>query len=86
MKGDLIMKCTVVGKQKMSFKNDKGEMINIAKLSVIHKFAISQNTETDGEHCSEVIIPFEFYDDISVNDKLLLDFDRQGKILDIEIL
>ena len=82
------MKCTVMGKKKVDFVNkDTGERIRSAKLAVYHKYPPNNEAVTaEGLQCSEVTIPFEYIDEIKIGESLLLDFDRNGKLLEMEIL
>lgn len=81
------MKCSVIGKKKMSFKNQSGEEVKVAKISVVHKFPVSDDiSQYEGQQCSEISVPFEYIDEIQVDDKLLLDFDKNGKLLEMEKL
>lgn len=82
------MKCNVIGKKKMSFKNQQnGELVNVAKISVIHKYPHSDDFCTyEGQQSSEISVPFEYIDEIQVGDNLLLDFDKNGKLLEMEKL
>ena len=82
------MKCNVVGKKKMVFTNQQtGEVIKVSKIDVLHKFPPSDDVSTyEGQQVSEVSVPFEYLDDIKVGDKLLLDFDKNGKLLEMETL
>ena len=82
------MKCTVMGKKKVDFVNkDTGERIRSAKLAVSHKYPPNNEAVTaEGLQCSEVTIPFEYIDEIKIGESLLLDFDRNGKLLEMEIL
>lgn len=82
------MKCLVVGKKKVSFTDPKTDkMINVASLSVIHNAPPSSDSTTyEGKMVSVVSIPFEYIDSVFVDDELLLDFDRNGKLLEMEKL
>lgn len=82
------MKCTVMGKKKMSFTNQQtGELIKVAKISVVYRYPASDDvSQYEGQQCSEISVPFEYIDEIQVNDKLLMDFDKNGKLLEMEKL
>lgn len=82
------MKCTVMGKRKVDFVNkETDEHIKSASVSVMHKYPPNNDSvQCEGEQCSEVTIPFECIDSINIGDKLLLDFDKKGKLLEMELL
>ena len=77
-----------MGKKIVDFvNNDTGERIQNAKVSVSHKYPPNNEAVTaEGLQCSEVTIPFEYVDEIKIGARLLLDFDRNGKLLEMEIL
>ena len=82
------MKCTVMGKKKVDFTNrETGERIRSAKLAVSYKYPPNNEAvTTEGLQCSEVSIPFEYIDEIEIGANLLLDFDKNGKLLEMEQL
>lgn len=82
------MKCHVVGKKEVKFTNkDTGELIHIGKISVIHKFPSDNQASTyEGQAVSEISIPVEHLENIGIDDNLLLDFDTNGKLLEMEQL
>ena len=53
----------------------------------MHKYPVSDDiSQYEGQQCSEISVPFEYIDEIQVDDKLLLDFDKNGKLLEMEKL
>lgn len=82
------MKCEVLGKKKSAWVDEStGEAKQSAHVFVAHRHpADNQATTFEGQGCSDVTIPFEYYDEIPVGGKVLLDFDTNKKLLEIEIL
>ncbi len=82
------MKCEVLGKKYVKFvEQETGELKEFAKVFVSHRLpADNQATTFEGQGCSEVSIPLEAYAEIPVGSKVLLDFDANKKLLEIEVL
>lgn len=82
------MKCEVLGKKYIKFTEEgTGEVKEFAKLFVSHRLpADNQATTFEGQGCSEVSVPLEAYSEIPVGSKVLLDFDANKKLLEIEVL
>lgn len=79
------MKCTVLGKKKVEFvEKETGELKQFAKVFVAHRVpADNQATTFEGRGCSVVSVPFEYYPQILVDSNIDLDFDTDGKLLEI---
>lgn len=79
------MKCVVLGKKKVEFtEKETGELKQFAKVFVSHRVpADNQATAYEGRGCSTVSIPFEYYPQILVDSNIELDFDTEGKLLEI---
>ena len=78
------MKCEIIGKKIVNFKNDKGDLVQSLSIYVTHRLPKSNEySQYDGKGCSEVKCPFEYSDELLVGLKVDLDFDANGKLLEI---
>ena len=81
------MKAYVIGKKLSKWTNDKGVEQESAKVFVTHKVPHDSDfTSYEGIGCSEVSVPISYYNDFVIDNQYLLDFDKNGKLLDIEEL
>ena len=82
------MKVTVIGKKKTEYTdNETKQLKQSAAIYGICKLPPSNEyTEYDGECACDIKVPFEYVDSIEVGDKLLMDFDKNGKLLEMEKL
>ena len=82
------MKVEVIGKKKSVFVDkDTNELKQFARIFYLHKSPANTDINTFvGQCCSDKAIPFDQYDNIDVGDKLLLDFDEKGRIIDLELI
>lgn len=81
------MKVSVVGKKKSVFVEEKtGELKQFARLYYTHKSPSDTNIVTyEGIVADSCSIPFCDVDSIPVNSVVYLDFDKQGKVIGIEV-
>lgn len=79
------MKCRVLGKKQTKFVDkETGELKEFAKIYCSHRLpADNQATTFEGQGCSEISIPIDHYGTIPIDGDIELDFDANGKLLEI---
>lgn len=81
------MKVKVIGKKKGQFTNDKGQEQKTFKVFCTHKTPYdSEWAIYEGEACSEISLPEEIFNEIKIGGNYLMDFDKNGKLYDVEEL
>lgn len=81
------MKVLVIGKKKGNFTNDKGEKQKTFKVFCTHKCPIdTEYSEHEGEACSELSLPEEIWDMIVIGNRYIFDYDKNGKLYEVEEL
>lgn len=79
------MKVTVIGKKHLNFKNNQtNEVIDVHSVFVTHKNPFSDDiTKYEGEGCSVINLPVEVYEQLNIGQQYLMDFDKKGKLLEV---
>lgn len=77
------MKINVLGKKKTDFTDEKGVNKKFYKLYAVHKVPFDDEiTQYEGKACSELSVPVEIFDLVTIGKDYLADFDKNGKLLD----
>lgn len=80
------MKANIIGIKKMEFKDKKtDELVQIAKLQIVSSFPLSDSL-SKGLSVSDCSIDFKLSADIPVPCSAILDFDSNGRLLDLDII
>lgn len=80
------MRANIVGIKKMEFTDKNGKDVKFAKLQIVSSFPLSDSLSR-GLAVSECSINYDLSDDIKeVPCSAVLDFDTNGRLLDIEVL
>lgn len=81
------MKCEILGKKQSKWiDKDTGEARESAKLFVAHRHPADNQASTfEGRGCSVVPFPVDYYPKLHVGGEVDLDFDTEGKLLEIII-
>lgn len=79
------MKVTVIGKKHLNFKNNQtNEVIDVHSVFVTHKNPFDDEyTQYEGEGCSVINLPGEVYEQLNIGQQYLMDFDKKGKLLEV---
>ena len=86
MKGNKKMRANIVGIKKMEFTDKNGKNVKFAKLQIVSSFPLSDDLSR-GLAVSECSINYDLTDDIKeVPCSAVLDFDTNGRLLDIDIV
>lgn len=80
------MRANIVGIKKMEFTDKNGKAVKFAKLQIVSSFPLSDELSR-GLAVSECSINYDLTDDIKVVPcSAILDFDTNGRLLDIDIV
>lgn len=80
------MKANIVGIKRMEFTDKKsGELVKFAKLQIVSSFPLNDNLSS-GLSVSDCSINYDFSADIPIPCSAILDFDTNGRLLDIDVL
>ena len=81
------MKVTIIGKKKTDFTDDKGVRKLYHKVFATHKAPLDDEySKYEGMACSEISLPEEVFELIDIDKQYLMDFDKNGKLLEVEEL
>lgn len=80
------MKVTVIGKKHTKFtNNDTKKEVEIFSIFVVHKNPYDDNiSQYEGDGCSTINVPENIYKSLNVNQQYIIDFDKKGKILEVD--
>ena len=80
------MKANIVGIKRMEFTDKKsGELVRFAKLQIVSSFPLNDELSS-GLSVSDCSINYDLSSDIPVPCSAILDFDTNGRLLDIDVI
>lgn len=82
------MKVRIVGKKRTQFTDrESGELKQFATLYYTYNAPMDTDIRTsEGLYAESVSIPFKTYDDVPTDCDAFLDFDKNGKLLNFDLL
>ena len=82
------MKVKIIGKKKTAFVDQNtNELKEYARIFYVYNAPASTSVNTfEGQCCSDKAVTVAQLDAIDVGDRLILDFDEKGRIIDLELI